>query len=266
MIMLQHVKIEWLKIKSYKTFWILSSLFVVSVFGINYIALAIEQETMQKAPEAGMILGTSRFLFPDVWGTVAYLCSFMLFIPGLLMIISISNEFSFKTHRQNIIDGWSRTDFIYVKLMDVVILAVCATVAMFLVAFIFGISMGGFSSIRFSNSIYIFYFFIQALSYIAAALLAGVIFKRSGIAIGVFFLYAVVLENLLAGLLNRYVGGIGAYLPLESTDNLIPFPFLKNVVDHIVKRPNITGLLIAACFYLGLYFFICKRKFETDDL
>ncbi len=264
--MLQHLKIEWLKIKNYKTFWILSSLFLVSVFGINYIAFAIEQETMQKAPEAGMILGTSRFLFPDAWSTVAYLCSYLLFIPGLLMIISISNEFSFKTHRQNIIDGWSRTDFIYVKLMDVVILAICSTICMVIAAFIFGISTGGFSSIDFSGSIYILYFFIQALSYIAAALLAGVLFKRSGIAIGVFFLYAVVLENLLAGLLNRYVGGIGAYLPLESTDNLIPFPFLRNVVDHIVKRPNTIALLIAACCYLGLYFFLCKRKFETDEL
>ncbi|MEO8117685.1 MAG: ABC transporter permease, partial [Bacteroidota bacterium] len=88
--MLYNLKIEWLKIKNYRTFWILAGLFVISVFGINYIAFAIEQETMHKAPEAGMILGTSRFLFPDVWGTIAYLSSFLLFIPGLLMIISIT--------------------------------------------------------------------------------------------------------------------------------------------------------------------------------
>ncbi|MEO7210101.1 MAG: ABC transporter permease [Chitinophagaceae bacterium] len=264
--MLYNLKIEWLKIKNYRTFWILGGLFVISVFGINYIAFAIEHETMQKAPEAGMILGTSRFLFPDVWGTIAYLSSFLLFIPGLLMIISITNEYSFKTHRQNIIDGWSRLDFIYVKLADAVILAMSATLIMFLTAIVFGISAGGMSTFSFSGSIYIFYFFIQSLSYIAVALLFGILFKRSGIAIGVFFLYAVVIENLVAGILNRYAGGIGAYLPLESTDNLIPFPFLKSVVDQIVKRPDTNYLLIAACIYLVLYFFFSKRKFQTDDL
>ncbi|MBS1730072.1 MAG: ABC transporter permease [Bacteroidetes bacterium] len=264
--MLYNLKIEWLKIKNYRTFWILAGLFVISIFGINYIGFAIEQETMKKAPEAGMILGTSRFLFPDVWGTIAYLSSFLLFIPGLLMIISITNEYSFKTHRQNIIDGWSRLDFIYVKLADAVILALGSTLIMFLAAFGFGISSGGFSSLSFSGSQYVFYFFMQALSYILIALLFGVLFKRSGIALGVFFLYAVVIENMAAGLLNRYAGGIGAYLPLESTDNLIPFPFLKNVVDQVVKRPDTTYLLIAASIYLVFYFWICKRRFQTDDL
>ncbi len=264
--MFYNLKIEWLKIKNYRTFWILAGLFVVSIFGINYIAYAIEHETLQKAPEAGMILGTSRFLFPDVWGTIAYLSSFLLFIPGLLMIISITNEYSFKTHRQNIIDGWSRLDFIYVKLADVVIMAICSTVVMFLTALVFGIASGGFSSFSFLGSVYVFYFFIQALSYIAVALLFGILFKRSGIAIGVFFLYAVVIENLLAGILNRYAGGIGSFLPLESTDNLIPFPFIKNVVDQIIKRPNPTYLLLAACIYLLFYFFFSKKKFQTDDL
>lgn len=264
--MFYNLKIEWLKIKNYRTFWILAGLFVLSIFGINYITYAIENATLQKAPEASMILGTSRFLFPDVWGTVAYLSSFLLFIPGLLMIISITNEFSFKTHRQNIIDGWSRLDFIYVKLADVVIMAICSTLIMFLTALVFGIAVGGFSSFSFSETVNVFYFFIQSLSYIAVALLFGLLFKRSGIAIGVFFLYAVVIENLLVMILNRYAGGIGAYLPLESTDNLIPIPFIKEVVNQIVKRPDSTYLLIAAFIYLFLYFFLCKTKFQKDDL
>ena len=39
----------------------------------------------------------------------------------------ISNEYTFKTHRQNIIDGWSRKQFITSKLMDVLIISLIVT-------------------------------------------------------------------------------------------------------------------------------------------
>src|SRR6476620_12789663 len=119
--MLHLLKIEWLKVKNYRTFWILGGLFLLSIFGINYIAFSIHEE-QSKSAMANAIMG-SPFNFPEVWHTITYMSSFLLFIPGLLMIISITNEFSFKTHRQNIIDGLSRTQFIHVKLASVVILA-----------------------------------------------------------------------------------------------------------------------------------------------
>jgi len=262
--MLHLLKIEWLKVKNYRTFWVLLALFLISIYGINYIAYLIQENTYKKQPELSMIIGNPPFQFPDVWQTVSYMSSFLLFIPGLLMIIFFSNEFTFKTHRQNVIDGLSRTEFIVTKMLDVIILALGSTIAVLLTAFFYGLNeTGSFSIEKFEN---IGYFFIQALSYTSVALLFSVLFKRAAIAIGIFFLYVVVLENMLAGLLNRYANGIGHYLPLESTDNLIPFPFLRKVVDQFSDRPDISFLLIASAVYLCAYYFICKRKFETDDL
>ncbi|MBN9299036.1 MAG: ABC transporter permease [Filimonas sp.] len=264
--MIKLLKIEWLKVKNYRTFWILSALFLISIYGINYITYEVQSTSRPKAnPMADAIIGTPPFQFPDVWHTVSYMSSFLLFIPGLLMIISMTNEYSFKTHRQNVIDGLSRTQFIMVKMVNVAIIAFISTLAVFLTALGFGLAEGA-SYFSFEKIEYIGYFFIQALSYTGVALLFSVLFKRSGIAIGVFFLYVVVLENLLAGLLNRYVYGIGHYLPLESTDNLIPFPFFRNVVKQFVTPPPTLYLLIAAVIYLAAYFFVCRRKFETDDL
>ena len=265
--MLRRLHIEWMKLKNYRTFWILSILYLVSVFGANYIGYRIQQAVYEEREAKGMVemvIGTPPFAFPNVWHTVSYISSWLLFLPGLLMIISITNEYSYKTHRQNIIDGWTRSQFITTKLMTAIIGAAISTLMVFLTALLLGlINREDFST---EKMYYLFYFFIQALSFSMVALLFALLFRRGGLAIGVFFLYALVLENLIAGLMNRYLNYSGRYLPLESTDNLVPFPIFENIQRRIVQPANITALLIVSLVYLVLYFFFSYKKFETDDL
>lgn len=262
--MIQLLKIEWLKVKNYRTFWILSALFVVSIFGINYITYQVQSHRPKANPMADMILGVPPFQFPDVWHTVAYMSSFLLFIPGLLMIIAITNEYNFKTHRQNVIDGLSRSQFITTKLAVAGIISLVSTLLVLIMAFVFGLVEG--AAISFEKIQFILYFFIQALSYTGVALLIGVLFKRSGIAVGIFFLYIAVLENTLVFFLNRNISGLGYFLPLETTDQLIPFPFFREVIKQFVTPPDLIYLLIASVAYLAAYVVITKRKFETSDL
>ena len=264
--MLHLLKIEWLKIKNYRTFWILSALFALSLYGVNEIAYTVQQNAYSKAPPgAEMFIGTPPFRFPVVWQMVSYVSSFLLFFPGLIIIILMTNEFSYKTHRQNIIDGLSRTQFIYVKMLLCVLVALVATLIVFFVALFFGLyeNSAGFS---FQNVQYVGMFFIETLSYTSLALLIATLFRRSGIAIGVYFLYAEILDQLLSLAASHYFNGAGRYFPLESNDNLIPLPVLKNMVDQLVAPPNVTYMLITAAVYLTIYFFVCKRRLETADL
>ena len=265
--MMHLLKIEWLKLKNYRTFWILSALYLISIFGINYISYRI-QENIYEAKEAkGMaelVIGSRPYSFPIVWQMTSYISSFLLFLPGLLLIISITNEYSYKTHRQNIIDGWSRMDFISVKLVLALIVAFISTIMVFITAISFGYLSG--TSFDPENIYYLGYFFIQTLSYSMVALLFSILFKRGALAIGVFFLYSLVLENLMAKPLSHYFNGAGRYFPLESTDTLIPLPVFENVQRQLSQPPNYTVLLIVALFYLGIYTFLAIRKFESDDL
>src|SRR4030095_12140300 len=118
--MLKLLKIEWLKLKNYRTFWILTTLYMLSIVGINFIVFKIQESIFEEKQSKGvaeLLIGSRPYSFPTVWQMTAFVSSFLLFLPGLLMIIFITNEFSYKTHRQNIIDGWSRRQFISVKLM-----------------------------------------------------------------------------------------------------------------------------------------------------
>lgn len=255
------LKIEWLKIKNYRTFWILFLLFIASIGGFNY---TVYQAYTSKPKGADVILKESPYQFPDLWQTITYWSSFLLFIPALLMVIFVTNEFSFKTHRQNVIDGLSRTQFISVKFLVLAILAFVCTVIVFLTTIIFGQALD--TPLSFNNSVYLLYFFIQALSYSFVALVFGLLLKRSGIAIGVYFLYVLVFDELIADLLKKYVGKIGYYMPLESNDVLITIPFGKRAINQFTHRPGPTYLLIAALIYLILYLIFSKRRFETMDL
>lgn len=260
--MLHLLKIEWMKVKNYRTFWVLSVLYLLSIGGANYLAIKINNSATSNTKMATALLG-SPFAFPDVWQTVAWISSWLMFLPGLLMIISLTNEYSFKTHRQNIIDGLSRFQFISVKIMLAFIIALVSTLTVFITAVVVGINLSD-KPFSFEGAEYVFYFFVQAFSYASLALLISLLFKRSGIAIGVYFLYSIFLENVLMGLMNQYLDKTGNYLPLQTTDNLVPIPL--SIVRQFMPTLNVSLLLFLSAVYLALYLGISIRKFKTDDL
>lgn len=263
------LSIEWMKLKNYRAFWILLCMYVATIFGANYIIYRIQQVIYAERQAKGiatMVLGNPPYSFPTVWQAASHVSSFLLFIPGLIMIISATNEYSYKTHRQNIIDGWTRQKFIASKIMLAALFAVLSTILVALTAAMFGL-MQGDSSFSFEGFSYIGYFFLQAMSYIMVALLMAILFKRGGLAIGVFFAYALVLEQIIVLLMNRYLNYSGRYMPLETTDMLVPFPHIQRVMNKLVSNtPDYTSIFIVALIYLAAYLFIVVRKFKTDDL
>lgn len=264
----QLLAIEWMKLKNYRAFWILLCIYIATIFGANYIIYRIQQVIYAEKQAKGfaMLLGNPPYDFPTVWQSVAHVSSWLLFIPGLIMIMNVTNEYSFKTHRQNIIDGWTRKQFITTKIMTAFLLSLLSVIVVIISAVIFGLMQGG-ASFSLEGFSFIGYFLLQAMSYIMVALLMGILFKRGGLAIGVFFAYSLVLEQIIVLLLNRYANYMGRYLPLESTDMQIPFPYLWKVVNKLLNStPNLTAIFVVSLVYLAAYFFIVVRKFQTDDL
>lgn len=269
--MMKLLKIEWLKMKNYTAFVAIGLIFLVCVFGVSFIAYTFNKSA-QESP-AAMLVG-SYFTFPNVWHTVSWLSNFTLFLPGLLIILMLTNEFTYKTHRQNIIDGWSRKEFIQVKIALVFIFSAVATIWVFIVAFAIGLISGG--SFSFDKLYYIDYFFIQSVSILMMALMISVLVKRAALAIAVFIAYVYILENLVGAIINglqmknaadptRYTP-FADLLPINATDNLVPFPFFRELLNKAVPHMNIYILLGASLVYLVAYIFIARKQFLTRDL
>src|SRR5450432_1603332 len=162
--MLHLLKIEWLKVKNYKAFWIFTILYFFAILGINYTGYYVNELSVENLPQAQILLGTP-YAFPKVWETVGWFSSWLLYFPGILFIMLLTNEFNFKTHRQNVIDGWSRWEFITVKFVFALLFSVVATFFNVLVALLFGLLTSG-SMYTFDGMENIGYIFIQTVAYI----------------------------------------------------------------------------------------------------
>lgn len=262
--MLELLKIEWMKVKYYRVFWVFSLFYFVSLAGINYIGFYVHELALQNTPMAETLLG-SPYSFPSVWGTVGYMSSWLLYFPGILFIMMLTNEFTFKTHRQNIIDGWERKDFINVKFVFALCFSVIATLFNFIIALIFGL-VAKDSAFSFDQIYNVGYIFIQTFSYISFAMFLAIVFRKSGVAIAIFFLYGLIFEYLITTFINVRFDWtpIGYFLPLQVTDTLLPLPFGKKILYK--GAPDDWVLLIAAAVYLGIYYYFSLRKFQKDDL
>lgn len=262
--MLHLLKIEWLKVKSYKAFWIFSILYSFAILGINYTGYYVNELTLQSLPQSQLLLGTP-YAFPKVWQTVGWMSSWLLYFPGILFIMLLTNEFNFKTHRQNIIDGWTRKQFVTVKFVFAILFSVVATFFNVLVALLFGSLTTG-SSFSFQGIENVGYIFIQTVAYITFAMFLGVLFRRSGAAIAVFFLYGLIFEWLITVLLNfqMHLTPVGYFLPLQVTDVMLPIPFGNKIIYK--DAPDVWILVIASLAYICGYYFFALKKFTTEDL
>ena len=270
------IKTEWLKLKHYKAFWLLIFVTAISYPGINGIAYYAFKDSIDAKSQSGqlvkMLLG-NPFAFPQSFHTTAYLSSFFTFIPAIVVIMLVTNEYMFKTHRQNIIDGWKKNTFIWGKFISVVLITLIVTLFYLAVASIIGtIATPDFDRAKiFDKAHYIGLFSLQVFCQLSIAFLLGLLIRKAFIAYGIFIFYSFILENILSGIfkLKSKKWGIdyGHYLPFEISDRLIPLPpfigkfneadnklALAAIDNHVVYT-----LALTVCVWL-LSFYIFKKR------
>lgn len=264
--MLRTLGIEWMKIRNYRTFWILLGIIVISIPAFNYMFYRILGNTFPKGKNGGSMLG-NPFSFPDNWHTITWFSSLLFILQAILVITLTTNEFTFKTHRQNIIDGWSRSQYNSVKLIGVLILSVISTIVVLLTVLGFGFigSKAAAGVSVWQGSRFLWFYFVQVLSYSMIAYLLAVLIKRSGLAIGLFLIYMIVEQVVMSVLSEIFHFQAATYLPEETTDRLIPFPLIQ-LQDPVVWEHRLPGHLIVAAIYLVIYCGVTGRYFLKSDL
>lgn len=262
------IKIEWLKIKKYPAFWWMLGIVALTYPGTNAMAyVAYLKATTGKEVTsniAKMLLG-NPFAFPEVWHSVAYFSSFFILLPSILVIMMVTNEYTFRTHRQNIIDGWSRAQYITSKLFDVLIVSVIATLVYVAVAAGFGIYADSASLNRWSEQLqYIPLFLLQTFAQLSIAFLLGYLVKKAFIALGIFLFYYLIVENIAVTFARFKMNDIGRFLPFEMSDRLVPAPaffsrfgkdakaaydrMIEIIPEHVAYTIVLTAIIWLICY------------------
>jgi ABC-2 type transport system permease protein len=271
--MLHLLRTEWLKIRNYPGFWWIMLVTVLSFPGINGLVYFIYKDQTQNEKVAAqmlkMLIG-NPFEFPEVFRTVAFTSSLFVVIPAILIIMLITNEYTYKTNRQNIIDGWSRNQFILAKFLNVVVVSFIVIALYIVVTFVIGfVTTGTDVSNRFELIHYILYYSLQVFEQLSFAFLLGLVIKRAFIALGTFIFYKVIVENIASGFMIKYAKDAGRFLPTESSDRLTPIPAFLGKLDpqeyeKTLSLLNQQALLAAA--YVIIFWALVLWIYRKRDL
>lgn len=163
------------------------------------------------------------YQFPNIWQFFPWVASWFNLFLAIVIIILVGNEFSFRTFRQNVIDGLSRNDLIRGKLILIFTIAVYTFIMVLLAVVIFGlINTKNISfDIIFENSYLILIYFVQAIGYMTLGLLISIIFRNNALSIIMFILYFFPIEPIIRVMFKAEARN---FFPIKIISNLTPTP------------------------------------------
>ena len=207
----------------------------------------------------------SLYSFPYVWQNLAFLGGFFKIFIALIVVIFVTNEYSYKTIRQNVMNGMSREQFLASKVLFSVLLSFSAALILFLSGMALGLghteeldSVSVFSKMEFIGA-----YFLELLTFSLLAMFTGFLLKRSGLAIGLLAVYYYIGENVLSFMLPDRISN---YLPVESMANLIDVPnsalmrmFGVNF-SEFVSVPDVFICSAWSLLFVGMTWLLLKNR------
>ncbi len=253
---MKYLKIEWLKLKSYNTFWILLGLYVVTQTLVFYGMDSFKFTFSGEEDGMGMDFKYLRiFSFPNIWHYFSYMAGFFKIILAVLLILLMNNEFEYKTYRQHIIDGLSRTENFMLKVGTMLTISAFATLILFAEVLIFGKESEGISF--FQQSDFALAFFLEVLGFLSFAFFLTHFIKRTAYVVVVLLIYMIAIEPML----GYKISEIKDHLPLQVFRSMISIPFTQQFgasvqesvpVWHMVKSLTYSTILVLIAYVYNL--------------
>ncbi|WP_299112960.1 ABC transporter permease [uncultured Winogradskyella sp.] len=221
------------------------------------------------------------FNFPYIWHFNTFIAGLLKFFLLLVIVSMVSNEYSNKTLKQNLIDGLSKKEFILSKFYTVLAFSLISTLFVFLVSLVLGLIYSSFiePSIIFTDLEYLIAFFVKLVGFFAFGLFLGVLIKRSAFAVATMIVLFLI-EFISYSVVSAYNRGtdladnIYQFSPFKSLWNLIDEPFSRlsavkavaNQVgedlsyDYAVHWYEITIVLCWAALFIFLSYRLLKMR------
>jgi len=178
------------------------------------------------------------FNFPYIWHFNTYVAAILKFFLLLVIVSMMSDEYSYKTLKQNLIDGLSKKEFILSKFYTVIVFSITSTLFVFLISLTLGLVYSDYNefSIIVTDLEYLIAFFIKLVGFFSMGLFFGILVKRSAFAVGTMVVWFIG-EGIFKGYLfwvyraaestSKSVDFIMQFLPGEAISNLIKQPFSR---------------------------------------
>lgn len=271
--MIRLLKIEWLKLRHYKAFWILSGMYALGVILVCSGGMFLMEFLKNKGADFEGLDPTMLPLydFPDIWQNITYIASYFKVILAFIIIISISNEATYRTLRQNIIDGLSNRDFLLSKFLLILTLSLFTAILLFATGLITGAVYSHVWGLKYilQSTEFLFAYALEVLTYLTFSLMIVLLIRKTGMVIVGLFMYTLMFEPALAVFLGNFphtpefLRAIVPFLPIKALNNLIHIPFQRYIFMEIQDYVSLKETLIVLgwlIFNMAMSYFILKKK------
>ncbi|MDT0644912.1 ABC transporter permease [Zunongwangia sp. F363] len=224
------------------------------------------------------------FNFPFIWHFNSYIAAMLKLFLAIVIVSMMSNEYSNRTLKQNLIDGLSKKEFVLSKFLTVLVFSAVSTLFLFIVSLLLGLSFSDYTefSIIFSDMEYLVGYFVKLTAFFAFCMFLGILVKRSAFALGFLFIWWI-LESIAYGVLKWKIfrdsdtaDQIVRFFPLESMANLIKEPFSRlNAVQTAASQIGSAfekdyGIhwyqLLIVIIWTAIFVFLSYRLLQKRDL
>lgn len=215
------------------------------------------------------------FNFPFIWHFNSFVAVYGKVFLGIIIVSMISNEYSYGTLKQNLIDGMTKKEFILSKLYASVLFSLISTLFVFVVSLILGLIYSSYTEIDiiFSGMEYLLAYFISLVCFSCMCIFVGILIKRSAFALGFIGLWLFI-EIILVHARIGFPEGLKGFLPMEAMSRLLIEPItrlsaiktvsklagVKEVKDYAVHLSTILLVLAWATIFIFSSYKIIKKR------
>ena len=264
------IKIEWRKVLYNRIFWLtLGGYFLIMVLALWRMRYQIEvfNDTIKEGANGFIpLIPSDIYVFPHVWHNLTFIARFFKIFLGVIMVILVTNEYSYNTLRQNMIAGMSRFQLVLAKFLDAVLLSAVATLLIFVFGMIFGLLNTEPLLIAdiFDKMTYLGAYFLMLAGFLSFSMMLAFLIKRPAVVLGIILIYIFIAEPILA---SKYDESFGNYLPIRSMNLMIELPDIPIFALFHVKplyygiSPLHIGLTLAyTTLFFGISYLYMRRK------
>ncbi|GLB49971.1 ABC transporter permease [Neptunitalea lumnitzerae] len=177
------------------------------------------------------------FNFPYIWHLNTWIAGFLKIFFAIVIVSMMSNEYTNKTLKQNLIDGLSKKEFVLSKFYMVLIFSLVSTIFICILTLVLGLIFSDFNTplVILKDTDYLLAYFVKLLGFFSICLFLGMLVRKSAFALGFLFIWYI-LEWIGYSALNHYFPD-NSNIP-DKIFNFFPINSLANLVKEPVTRFN----------------------------
>lgn len=266
--MMRLLKIDFKKYFYSRTFWVLMLLYTGMILFILSFAETVLNSFVSNANTTTPfpLPEFSIYSYPLIWHNLTFLggLDIVKLIMSLVIIIFIANEATTKTIRLNIMNGMSRGQYVFSKVLFVFSISLYTT----LLLFITGLLLGFGHTEQFEMAM-----FFEKIMFLPAYFLEMFTFGS----LVLFITFLVAKPILSVGLLSIYYFAemIFSFSLPENIAKFLPFVSMRNIIDtpnssimkifnftfrEHISTPDVIACLIYSMVFIGVVYLVMQKR------